>query len=824
MISISYLFNYTDIPELTTKTFTLEQKRTETGNQKLFSSSAVIVALNVKNNTAIDLPRCSNVKDVETSTTSTSYTSYLATPGHTTTEVGDVYLTSSFTVNTTVSGSSEGSWILRKSTDGGAFIEIPNTEVSRTVLGTNQYGAVTVTTLLKHQPAGTYYYDLAFKLKTGTSISTTNATISAVSLTSTTGAVFPSFSSFDVQNKNNTASFEDASTASTVAPFGGSQLFIHSTFNMTSASIIDPATFQLTATGLTSLEFTRYIGAGTTGSGGIVGLTNVLTGGTAYTIALQHKSSSTNELTTKNINLVGFHLTSARMVSFTGATDATWNTAGNWSSTSIPLASDNVSIPTGKTVEISAGNTANCYDLSVEGSLTIKSSSETSSGSLIVDGNATGNVTYERYVTGGGSNLHLVSSPVEGQSLSGFATNSSIATKTSPDKVALTTYDEAADTWTAYPATTGDITGNFTSGKGYLTLRTADGIVSFTGTLNTTDLKDMPIVRASQGWNLLGNPYPCALNGNNTASSTNNLLKAANIADLEDSFANLYVWNPSTGSYQTIGNAVGTLGQDYLQAGQGFFVRSKAGGGTFSINEAMRSHQPTVAMKSANVAWSNLSLTATSSNKVSTTNFAFNANMTNGLDVSYDAGMFKTNAGLDLYSRLLEDNGVDFTVQCLPDNNIENISIPLGIDVNGSTTVVFSINDQNFGMLPVYLVDTQENTKTNLKLENYSTTVTESGTGRFYLEFKSASVTTGNVENAENESVRVFAANNTLNILNPAQENGTVSVYNLSGQQIDTYTLNQTTRQQVQTKYATGCYLVQIKTAATNSTAKIIIK
>ena len=58
------------------------------------------------------------------------------------------------------------------------------------------------------------------------------------------------------------------------------------------------------------------------------------------------------------------------------------------------------------------------------------------------------------------------------------------------------------------------------------------------------------------------------------------------------------------------------------------------------------------------------------------------------LDIGYDAGIFKT--GFDLYSQLVEDNGVNFGVQYLPTSSLNEVEISLGLDSKYNGFVVFS--------------------------------------------------------------------------------------------------------------------------------------
>jgi hypothetical protein len=51
-----------------------------------------------------------------------------------------------------------------------------------------------------------------------------------------------------------------------------------------------------------------------------------------------------------------------------------------------------------------------------------------------------------------------------------------------------------------------------------------------------------------------------------------------------------------------------------------------------------------------------------------------------GLDVGYDAGIFKADSEFSVYTKLVEDNGVEFQLQYLPTNQYNNLVIPIGID------------------------------------------------------------------------------------------------------------------------------------------------
>lgn len=86
---------------------------------------------------------------------------------------------------------------------------------------------------------------------------------------------------------------------------------------------------------------------------------------------------------------------------FTGATNSNWNTASNWSLTTVPLASHDVVIPSGKTANISLDSYAN--SVSISGNLTISNNKR-----LTVYGNFTVNPTGSFTMPGGSGIATLV--------------------------------------------------------------------------------------------------------------------------------------------------------------------------------------------------------------------------------------------------------------------------------------------------------------------------------------------------------------------------------------------------------------------------------
>jgi len=237
------------------------------------------------------------------------------------------------------------------------------------------------------------------------------------------------------------------------------------------------------------------------------------------------------------------------------------------------------------------------------------------------------------------------------------------------------------------------------AGKGFSMRVTATGDVTFAGAIQAGA---QPATTLGGYWNCVGNPYTSAI-GMNIGSSSgdiNNFL-AVNSAKLDPVNGAIYVWeqpdasNGQNGKYTTYSNATGGLD---FQQGQAFMVKLAAGATTVDYTSAMQIHNTGLLLKSTATLWPTIKLKATIENQSNSTIITFNSAMSRGLDPTYDAGLLKGTTDLVVYSRLVEDNGVPFAIQALPDNGYATMIIPIGIDSKKGGDVVFSSESMN---LPV---------------------------------------------------------------------------------------------------------------------------
>ncbi|MEO8516999.1 MAG: hypothetical protein ABI426_09645 [Flavobacterium sp.] len=324
------------------------------------------------------------------------------------------------------------------------------------------------------------------------------------------------------------------------------------------------------------------------------------------------------------------------------------------------------------------------------------------------------------------------------------------------------------------------------------------------------------IVDSDDEWNLIGNPYPSAID---IVSFLNNPINVPVVdgtvylwthntlptSAIPDPYYGNYTNNYTANDYATV-NSLGTtataasggiLPTAFIASGQSFFIRADSTmpngtTGNVTFNNGMR------VLNNNNSFYKNASETSASDfNKqrlwldLSNNNGGFSQilvgyaeNATLGWDRGLDAGALAGNA-VKFYS-LIPDRKL--TIQGRPWPFIPEDVVPLGYYAvtQGNYTIGIDHLDVEFNSTNIYLEDKLLNVVHNLKLAPYNY-ASAAGTfdDRFFLRYTDNSLSNIDISAIEN-SVTVITGNN-VKVVSSQQTIKDIIVYDILGREIDQY-------------------------------------
>ena len=428
--------------------------------------------------------------------------------------------------------------------------------------------------------------------------------------------------------------------------------------------------------GTTQVACNRYVGVNDNVTVQAVGLTE----GNWYYISVDNYASSYRGTFTLCID--------DGRIRWTGNVDTDWSDAGNWSGGYIPSFFDDVAIltglsnypetntgfdgmvssilmqpgsrltiPTGKALTIS-------NDLDME-SDAFAMSSMIDIGTLNYD---VSKASYQSYLSE--DQWHLVSSPVSGAQSVVFT------------NIYLKYFNEPDSSWNYIVP----INYNLLPGQGFSawasSALTGNTTVTYEGAFNTGD-QTPPALSYNvgsgfgDGWNLIGNPFPSAIEWN-TNWTTNNI------------DASIYVYDGTTGQYLTWNRnlATGTMASGDIPPSQGFWVKANGSSPSITIPHSERVHSSQGFYKSGSIK-ETIEISVKGNGHSDKLLVNFNSSATIDFDSEFDA--YKLRGLAEAPQIYTNAKGTDLTINSLPLK--PKVIIPMGFEAGSEGEYTIRVKD-----------------------------------------------------------------------------------------------------------------------------------
>lgn len=518
------------------------------------------------------------------------------------------------------------------------------------------------------------------------------------------------------------------------------------------------------------------------------------------------------------------------------------STAQLASALTLTAASD-ITVVNGGTLTLDANlTTVNSITIEKGGKVTNNANKSLIANSFTINSNASGTGTYvdkgtstittatvNQWLTAGRN--YFISSPVT------TATGSVILGANGLSGNSLWQYNEENANWLDATSKNTDLTVM----RGFVAKKTgSDGVISFTGTLNTlASLSPITIYRtdnsnASRGFNIVGNPFPCYVDWD--LASTTNLettiwYRTKTTPELE-TLATTYVFDTynKTGSKHTSLGA--TSVSNLIPPMQSFWVRvSTIGSGilTFDNSNALvhadvstNSFKAPVVEKSTQKV---LKLVVSNGKNKDEAIIYFDVNASDNYDAYDSPKMTNSNTAIpEIYTTVgneqLVINGLN--------NVVENKELALGFNTGSANNFTIKASEVcNFDAdTKIILKDNLMNSQYDLtggSAYNFSSDATNTTT-RFTVIFKSTTVANEIKDyNYTDSSVNIFMnANNQITINRSIPQEGIITVCNTIGQKLlSTKTTGTSTV--IKKSLRSGVYFVTHNAAGNKSLKKVII-
>lgn len=497
---------------------------------------------------------------------------------------------------------------------------------------------------------------------------------------------------------------------------------------------------------------------------------------------------------------------------WTGASGNGWEFPAHWTN-GVPVPGSIAIVPVAAFIPAIVGNAA-CGSLTIDngagliigstGTLTVTGNMTTANnvyiydgGSLITNGTVTGTATLQKNIND--TDFHLFTLPVN-QSL-----------QASPTFIGyyVDDYIEANGEWTRL--VDADILQPL---RGY-SIANESGAVSlefsgslFTGSQLFSGLSFTPTPGGyGSGWNLVGNPFPSAIDMDVAALTSTGL----------NGFA--YVWNGSNYVSGSLLGGAGTLTGNIIPSAQGFFVRTEAAGASLTIPNTARVHSSQAFYKNSQTFENTIMLTASGNGAEDRMMFAVNPEATGGYDSNLDAYKLFGNADApQLYTTFGEQNYSISTVDVIEADTEFPVMFTAGAD--GNYTITASFPESFMTGSPINLTDNLTGLRQDLRqnpVYAFNASVGDDA-NRFKLSFA-----TLGIGEQPGLNIGVYAVDGQIRLLLPEAIKGSVNITNLSGQTLYSRNFSASGELGINASFPAGVYLVSVVTAQGTATRKVFV-
>jgi len=349
-------------------------------------------------------------------------------------------------------------------------------------------------------------------------------------------------------------------------------------------------------------------------------------------------------------------------------------------------------------------------------------------------------------------------------------------------------------------------------GVGYFAMFADPGLrtVEFSGKPNNNDSYVIDVTADGSGYNLVGNPYPCALDIISIQRSGGSNTPISNI---------VWVWDSEAGNYVTRDISGDVPPENMVSANQSFFVKTTIAA-SITIPKEARMDSIFGFLKEKTVSPECLGLTVSdNSNRSDQTWIAFRDNASYEFDEHYDGKKITGNSASPQFFTYIDDSKISVNVMPKSDSRVVEYGF-----VKGSVSSEYTITASNldgFGSdLGLILIDKKLDYQQNLKENSSYTFISEDGDeeNRFSVMFDRTDVLSFN----SNEDLTIYVHDNVLFVETEEILNGELSVYNMLGQKVFEKEWN-SNQQSLSLPLEKGCYVVSIVGDKVRCSQKVII-